>query len=141
MTSYRFNITPKPQARPRAALFKGADGRPRARVYKASAAQEAERDLFYLAATHPLRPPAPLQGALALSICVALPTPKSLRGSKRRHAVKRPDLDNYIKFVLDVLTRASYWEDDNQIVEIYATKQYVPIGNGYWDIDIRAISD
>ena len=38
--------------------------------------------------------------------------------------VKKPDLDNCVKFVLDCLSRGLFWQDDCQVVGIYASKYY-----------------
>ncbi len=36
----------------------------------------------------------------------------------------RGDIDNYIKAVLDALTKKGYWNDDDQIIHIYAHKRW-----------------
>jgi len=38
--------------------------------------------------------------------------------------VKKPDLDNYVKQILDGMTRCGYWTDDNLVCEIIAKKYY-----------------
>jgi Holliday junction resolvase RusA-like endonuclease len=120
----RFDIVPKPQARPRARWFKGPDGKIKSGVYKAPAAAVAEGDLFCLAYNHPSRPAAPLAGPLAVEIAAYFPRPKSVKPDVV-FVAKKPDIDNVIKFVLDVLTRAGYWLDDKQVVDTTATKMYV----------------
>ena len=37
---------------------------------------------------------------------------------------KKPDIDNLIKTVLDGLTKAQVWKDDNLVVSISASKLY-----------------
>ena len=73
------------------------------------------------------RPPA--TGPLLVRVLVCLPIPASL--SKKRSAMalagkikptKRPDLDNYIKAVLDGCD--VLWRDDSQVVAILARKAY-----------------
>ncbi len=38
---------------------------------------------------------------------------------------KKPDIDNYIKLYLDVLTTLKIWDDDSQVINLSASKQYV----------------
>lgn len=65
----------------------------------------------------------PFSGALALSIRFIVPIPAS--GSKKKRTAqimgeikptKKPDLDNYVKFVKDCLNGV-VWLDDSQVVE------------------------
>jgi Holliday junction resolvase RusA-like endonuclease len=65
-------------------------------------------------------PPKPLTGPLSVDITFAVEKPKS---AKRTAPTARPDLDNYIKAVLDALN-GIFWHDDAQIVEITARKVY-----------------
>ena len=60
--------------------------------------------------------------AIIMNLDFILPRPKSLP-KKFIHHIKRPDLDNYIKCVLDALNKVFY-QDDSQIVQLNATKQY-----------------
>ena len=41
---------------------------------------------------------------------------------------KKPDSDNLLKPVVDGLTEAGLWEDDNQIAQMYVEKKYCPRG-------------
>ena len=72
----------------------------------------------------------PLTGPLRLGVVFYVPIPKDstkarfaarLSGSER--PITKPDLDNYLKLVLDACNRIVY-ADDNQVVEIVATKWY-----------------
>lgn len=36
--------------------------------------------------------------------------------------VTRPDIDNLAKMMLDAMTRARYWEDDNQVASLHVVK-------------------
>ena len=36
--------------------------------------------------------------------------------------VTRPDIDNLAKMILDAMTRARFWEDDNQVATLHITK-------------------
>lgn len=50
----------------------------------------------------------------------------------------KPDIDNLIKTVLDVLTEAQIWTDDNIVVSITARKWYSghPLGQTHVKIDL-----
>lgn len=62
----------------------------------------------------------PSREALALEVSFFLMRPKSV---KREHPSVRPDLDNYLKALMDA-GNGIVWEDDCQIVEIRAAKKY-----------------
>jgi Holliday junction resolvase RusA-like endonuclease len=69
---------------------------------------------------------APLKGALTVTLSFRLEAPKSAKkrleneGGADWH-IKRPDLDNFIKAVLDGLNGIAF-NDDSQICQIYAEK-------------------
>ncbi len=72
----------------------------------------------------------PLRGAIKVDIIFHKGVPKSdskaVRMKKILGQIKptvKPDLDNYIKAVLDGLNGLA-WVDDSQIVEITASKEY-----------------
>lgn len=58
---------------------------------------------------------------LAMSIDFYLSKPKSV-GKKREFPTTRPDLDNYIK-IIDAFN-GILWDDDSQVVQLTARKQY-----------------
>lgn len=67
---------------------------------------------------------------LKVSIVFGLPVPKATTKSRRLamltgrlKPVKRPDIDNYAKAVLDALNGVA-WADDAQIVELALYKKY-----------------
>lgn len=59
-------------------------------------------------------------GPLAVSFWFYLQKPKKC---KRSYPCVRPDLDNYIKAVMDAMNGV-LWDDDGQIVEIWSIKRY-----------------
>jgi len=59
---------------------------------------------------------------LRLEAVFVVPKPKSVP-KKRKFPVSRPDLDNYLKLLKDALNKY-LWEDDAQIVEVRARKEY-----------------
>lgn len=61
-------------------------------------------------------------GAIRLSIHFYLLRPKSAKNANLR-PLKRPDIDNLAKAILDALNGIAY-EDDKQIVELHLYKDY-----------------
>ena len=43
----------------------------------------------------------------------------------KKEMIKKPDIDNYIKLYLDVITALKIWDDDSQVINLSASKQYV----------------
>lgn len=85
------------------------DGRPR--FYEPAGLKAARAQL--MAALHPHRPAAPLQGPLRLVAkwCFA-PAAGHPGGSWR---TTRPDTDNLDKLLKDCMTAAGFWRDDAQV--------------------------
>ena len=90
------------------------------------------KDYIKLAASQQMQGKLPLDGALALSLCVFRPIPKFFSRKKAVLAEKgeilpitRPDLDNYEKGIIDAL-KGICWKDDSQIC-----KHKEPFGKYY----------
>ena len=73
---------------------------------------------------------APITGPITLKLFFAMPVPDSTSNKKKVamiqdeiHHVKKPDLDNLIKFVKDCGNEI-IWKDDSQIIELSAKKFY-----------------
>lgn len=67
-----------------------------------------------------------LEGPVYVKMLFVLPRPK-----RRKHDLfsdVRPDLDNYVKAVLDALTDIKVWNDDGQVAQFFAEKAYVSCG-------------
>lgn len=99
-----------------------AKGRPRfgkGFTYTPAKTRQAENALKSILRGSMLGRP-PSREALALEVCFYLMRPKSV---KRVHPSVRPDLDNYIKALMDA-GNGIVWEDDCQIVDIRAVKRY-----------------
>jgi len=43
---------------------------------------------------------------------------------RRPYPIVKPDIDNFLKTVLDSCTRARIWNDDAQVCVLHAEKQY-----------------
>lgn len=80
------------------------------------------------------KPSQPIKGDLSIIIKFVMPYPKKYyRSGKYKDQIKasapsdhsvKPDLDNLIKFLLDVLQDAKIIENDSNICEILAKKVY-----------------
>lgn len=44
------------------------------------------------------------------------------KGDTTTPRTKKPDVDNYVKLILDVMTICGYWIDDRQVAELVVTK-------------------
>ncbi len=71
------------------------------------------------------QPPFPADIPLVLSVSFFLTRPKSV---KRMYPTVKPDLDNYVKAVMDALK--GVWGDDCQVIRIRTSKQYSVNGAG-----------
>jgi Holliday junction resolvase RusA-like endonuclease len=122
MISFFINGIPKPQARARTFMRKGA---------KFPTTWSPKSDWFSVVYATALanRPKAPLDGPLCVELSLYLPKPKSAPKSKERPDV-RPDLDNYEKAILDALTQAGIWTDDGRICELHSAKFYAKLQSG-----------
>ena len=108
---------PVAQGRPR---FSTQGGRPRA--YDPAKSRDYKQ-YIRLAASQQMGTTPPLEGALALGVCVYRPIPKSFSKRRREAAgrgelrpITKPDLDNYVKAAKDALNGV-VWRDDSQIVD------------------------
>lgn len=50
--------------------------------------------------------------------------PASMGKGDRVLKTTKPDVDNYLKLVMDACNQAKVWEDDSQVVEVLAQKWY-----------------
>lgn len=71
-----------------------------------------------------------LCGPIRVSYSYYVPIPKGTSKARKlqmlnglMHPIKRPDVDNFNKFLSDCLT-GIIWEDDSQVVELTARKLY-----------------
>lgn len=60
----------------------------------------------------------------SIEIDFYFPAIKSMKNEIPVYKGTKPDIDNLIKTVLDVLTDAAFWTDDNIVVSITARKWY-----------------
>jgi len=79
------------------------------------------------------KPKKPFKGYIHLQVYFYIPYPKKyyrtgkysdqLKDGVPYYCIARPDVDNYLKFVMDCLNGIMY-EDDSQVVNVEATKMY-----------------
>lgn len=84
---------------------------------RAQACQQLEKDFV------------PLTGALRIAVVFRRQKPKKPKKGGELFPISRPDLSNYIKAIEDALNTI-VWEDDAQIFEIFARKEYGTPGIG-----------
>ncbi len=115
--SFVIDGKPIPQARPRITKFGSYD--PQAKQKKAIRKKLVQEEYK------------PLKGALKSDIKFYIPIPKSTTKKARKliessevHPIKKTcDIDNLIKFVFDTINGIIF-EDDSQIIEVIAIKEY-----------------
>jgi len=92
--------------------------------------QQKVETLIEIAAENPhIRDLKPLQGDIYCSATFGIGLPISWPQKRKKQQLhkwcsKRPDIDNYLKFYLDVLNQVVY-DDDSQIVWVEMKKFYV----------------
>jgi len=134
--SFTIPLQPRGQARARSSVICG-----HAHVYKGKQQVVAEGQLAALVAPH--CPPAPWTGAVELCVRAYLPVPSAWSRKKKAAALagelrytKKPDLDNIVKHLKDVLSGMVY-ADDKQIVSLCADKCYGDPPR--WCVNVREV--
>jgi len=107
----RFTLSVAPVAKGRPRLGRGG------RVYTPDETRRFENEVRMLARLY--KPEQPWAGPIGICLKFSLPKPKR---PKCNEPICRPDLDNYVKAVLDALDE--FWIDDSQVVHLSATKEY-----------------
>lgn len=105
LNTLRIDCEPVPASRPRVAKF----GTYYAKPYRDFMAMAQDR----------LPKGDKHSGLVALVVSCVCTKPKT-----GKLLAPRGDIDNYIKGVMDVLTKKEYWEDDSQVYFIIAEKRY-----------------
>lgn len=101
--------------------------------------KQKSREAVLAALLYPYRPAKPLRGPILLSVVAYLQAPQNppkpanrmgMSPAQWRYVVaedllyrpRKPDLDNIVKHLKDVMTQMKFWADDNQVCEIRAQK-------------------
>lgn len=71
----------------------------------------------------PYRPKQPSDRPIRLVVCLYfnISKPQKLWG---KYKTTRPDCDNYVKEIKDVMTDLKFWNDDAQVVDLRVIKRY-----------------
>jgi Holliday junction resolvase RusA-like endonuclease len=122
-----FTVWGDPQALKRHRTYKSKSGK--MINVDPSASDKAD----FLAQALSAKPDAPITGPIKVCINAWFRRPKSHFGTGKNSSklkadapgfhVKKPDIDNVLKFVLDALN-GIYWIDDAQIAEVSVVKRY-----------------
>jgi len=119
MVSFTVHIAPVAKARPRVSMRHG-----RAFAYTPKKSADYERLIAEQC------PKEPMDGPLALNLQFGIPIPASWSKQKKADALygvirptSRPDIDNYIKAVMDAVNGLAY-HDDAQVVSLFAKLVY-----------------
>ena len=120
---------PKGQPRPRAVSINGS-----IRMYTPSLVKPWRTSIKVAAINAGVRPARPIAGPISVNLGFVFNRPKShYRTGKYSHElkpgaiedhIKKPDVDNLSKAVLDVLTELKFWFDDSQVTHLSTTKIY-----------------
>ena len=101
------------------------DGKPV--FFKGRKVSEAETMFALMLLPH--IPPAPLEGPLKLTVVATWPHPKKASKWLRANMMPkttRPDLDNWVKGLIDQLIALKFIHDDSQVCELHAEKYVGP---------------
>jgi len=131
--SFEVIAEPLPMARPRVALRGG-----RAHAYVPGRTAQAAWQIRQ-AAIAAMGDQAPLSGPLSVEIVAWVRMPASIPKRDRLTArpARRPDVDNYVKTVLDGCS--PLLQDDAQVTDLTARKRYAIDGPPRWQITVEAL--
>jgi Holliday junction resolvase RusA-like endonuclease len=110
-------LNPLPCPRPRIATR----GKFAHAYYPASYKTWKEKAAEYIAERNTRK--APLKGPLMLDVRFYCERPKTTKLD-----APKPDIDNYLKSLMDACTAAEVWEDDAQVVYVVARKDWAEPG-------------
>lgn len=80
------------------------------------------------------RPEKPMTGPIKLFVVLYfnVKSPKKLWG---KYKTTRPDTDNYIKLLKDVMTKQKFWTDDAQVADEHVIKRFAEEASIYISVE------
>jgi Holliday junction resolvase RusA-like endonuclease len=111
-----FDIAPVAKQRPRVFKFSTVTPRKTAQFEKAIKAEAMKHQQFKIES-------GPVEVVLYFYLKPPAKMSKSDREERRGRPSVRPDLDNYVKSVLDACDGV-LWKDDGQVTDLFARKEY-----------------
>ena len=142
---------PIPQGRPRARVVTPRGGKPFVQIYPEAKTRDWEEQIADQIQRQIARIPVeatsdgdrdfhlPFEGRVLISMRFNLHKPVSY-GKDVVHHLRKPDLDNLVKSVLDGLVKGRLIKDDNIVTDLTAYKRYVSDGHPEGvEIDLTAI--
>lgn len=102
--------------------YKIVNGRRVPYVHHFRTAKMNDERVQFILGVRPYKPKEPSTEPIRLTINLFFDIKnKKLWG---QYKATRPDCDNYVKELTDVMTQEKFWHDDAQVVELHVTKQY-----------------
>ena len=133
-------LVPAPQKRARFSTRGGF-----AKAYKSKEQRSEEEFIMFYLKEHV--PPSPIECGVKLKVICYMPIPKST--SKKNRAlmelgqvphIKKPDLDNLLKNIMDCMTKLQFWRDDSLVFETHALKRYEDNLSCRWEVELETIT-
>lgn len=118
-------IPPKGTHQQNVRIFKGKTGRSFIGRSKTNKAARDEQSLTQLLQPH--APDQPFQGPVTLQVTWDYPYRKSEPKKNRGRPIPcdtRPDCDNLMKGLCDIMTRLAFWNDDSQVADVSFRKRW-----------------
>lgn len=118
-------IPPKSTAQGSTIIMKSKSGRPFIGKSSNSKAAKAKKQLIDLLIKH--KPRKPFKNAVKVLVQWRYPWNKSEPKRNRpkwRYCTTRPDCDNLMKLLFDVMTKLGFWKDDSLIADVRFVKMY-----------------
>ena len=88
--------------------------------YKTAELREAEQK--YMAYANEARPATPMEGPVQLMVSFWFTAKNGHKPGEPK--TSRPDTDNMVKLLKDVLTRCGFWNDDAQVASEHVSKYW-----------------
>lgn len=122
-------IPPKSTHQGSLSILKRKDGTQFVGKFTNSKGKKVQNDLIALFSSHV--PGKPFMGPVKCSVVWAYPWNKTEKKKNKakpyRWCDKRPDCDNLVKMVKDILTRLNFWNDDSQVAWLEFKKIWTEI--------------